>query len=72
MKKQHYVGCVVGLVAGVIVLRVFGVSLGSLGLLAVVLACPLMMFFMMRAMGGMGHDTSDGDSRDRDHPDSAR
>ena len=42
------------------------------GLLAVVLACPLMMFFMMRAMGGMGHDTSDGDSRDRDSRGSAR
>ena len=72
MKKQHYVGCLVGLVAGVIVLRVYGVSVGSLGLLAVVLACPLMMFFMMRAMGGMGHDTSDGDSRDRDSRGSAR
>ena len=72
MKKQHYVGCLVGLVAGVIVLRVFGVSVGPLGLLAVVLACPLMMFFMMRAMGGMGHDTRDDDSRDRDGQDSAR
>ena len=58
MKKQHYVGCLVGLVAGVIVLRVFGVSVGSLGLLAVVLACPLMMFFMMRGGHG-GPDTHD-------------
>jgi hypothetical protein len=70
MKKQHYLGCLVGLITGVIVLRVLGVSLG---VLAVVLACPLMMFFMMRAMGGTGQGTRDsGDSRDRDGQDSAR
>ena len=70
MKNQRYMGLAFGLLAGVVVLRVLGVSLGSLGLLAVVLACPLMMFFMMRSMGGMGHDTHDRDNNRRD--DSAR
>jgi hypothetical protein len=72
MKKEHYWGCLVGLVAGAIVLRVLGVSLDSRGLLVVVLACPLMMFLMMRVMGGMGHDTRDREIRDRDGQDSAR
>ncbi|MGW3124079.1 DUF2933 domain-containing protein [Streptomyces sp. NPDC001107] len=35
-----------------------GVPVGTLALLAVVLACPLMMFFMMRGMhGDGGHGT---------------
>ena len=34
-----------------------GVNTRSLGALAFVLVCPLMMFFMMRGMGGMGHQT---------------
>ncbi|QNE78837.1 DUF2933 domain-containing protein [Streptomyces finlayi] len=36
-----------------------GVPLGTLALLAVVAACPLMMFLMMRGMrGGYGDDRS--------------
>jgi Protein of unknown function (DUF2933) len=67
MFNNRYVGIAVSVVAGLIVLRVLGVSLGSLGLLAVVLACPLMMFFMMRSMGGMGRDTHDDHKRDDEH-----
>lgn len=48
-----YVVCA-ALVAGV--LAVFGVPLTALVPLAVLLACPLMMIFMMRGMSGMhGH-----------------
>jgi hypothetical protein len=62
MFNNRYVGLGLGLVAAVVVLRVLGVSLGSFGLLAVVLACPLMMFFMMKSMGGMGSNNHDRDS----------
>ncbi|WP_030843852.1 DUF2933 domain-containing protein [Streptomyces sp. NRRL F-4474] len=42
-----------------------GVPVGTLALLAVVAACPLMMFFMMRGMHGM--DGMNG-RPDDDHP----
>ena len=42
-----------GAVAVAAMLAVFGVPLGSLLPFAIVLACPLMMFVMMRGMGGM-------------------
>ncbi|WP_354637155.1 DUF2933 domain-containing protein [Kitasatospora camelliae] len=56
-----------------------GVPVGTLALLGIVAVCPLMMFFMMRGMHGMGdddrrrHDTDDRDpfrKRDdhHDHP----
>ncbi|CAL9677882.1 hypothetical protein SUDANB105_08194 (plasmid) [Streptomyces sp. enrichment culture] len=54
-----------------------GVPLGTLALLAVVAACPLMMFFMMR--GTHGGDDRPMDDRDpmrkhdhRQHPGSGR
>lgn len=45
-----------------------GVPVGTLAILAVALACPLMMMFMMGGMhGGGDHHTSDRDDRgDRD------
>ncbi|WP_327727821.1 DUF2933 domain-containing protein [Streptomyces sp. NBC_00487] len=45
-----------------------GVPLGDLALLLIVLACPLMMFFMMRGMHG-GDDTH---GPGRDHHDTAK
>jgi hypothetical protein len=68
MRNQRYLGVIVGVVAGVVVLRVLGVSLGSVALSAVVLACPLMMFFMMRGMAGMGSGGRDDDSQGRPGP----
>ncbi len=45
---------------------VVGVNSGGLGLLLIVVACPLMMFFMMRTMGDMNHkDNSDHDPEHR-------
>ncbi|MFF1298416.1 MULTISPECIES: DUF2933 domain-containing protein [unclassified Streptomyces] len=51
-----------------------GVPLGDLAFLLIVLACPLMMFFMMRGMhgGGMhgrgsGHDDAPKDREPHDH-----
>lgn len=54
--------------AGVLfVLAVAGVPVGSVALLLVVLACPLMMLFMMRGMdhGRGGHDERAHDERER-------
>ncbi|WP_328967492.1 DUF2933 domain-containing protein [Streptomyces sp. NBC_00239] len=51
----------------------FGVPLGTLAWLALVAACPLMMFFMMRGMrdsdGHAGHDSAEKDQLGKhDHP----
>jgi len=50
MKHLHYSQCLVGVAIGAVVLVALGVSASTLGFLAVVLACPLMMLVMMRAM----------------------
>jgi hypothetical protein len=71
MNNQRYMRLALAVVAAAIVLRVLGFGVGSLGLLAVVLACPLMMFFMMRSMGGMGggkDDRHDHTNRDDNQP----
>jgi hypothetical protein len=52
MKNLHYGHCLVGVAAAVIVLVVLGVKVSTLGFLAVVLVCPLLMFVMMRMMMG--------------------
>jgi hypothetical protein len=52
-----------------------GVPLGDLAFLLIVLACPLMMFFMMRGMHGggdlhgrgPGHDDAPKDREPHDH-----
>ncbi|MGW3938515.1 hypothetical protein [Streptomyces sp. NBC_00024] len=61
------------LAIGVIGLVALGVPIGTIVLLAILAACPLMMMFMMRGMhgGGMhgGHDHTDNrtdESTDRD------
>ncbi len=54
MQARHFVPCLVLVTAAVALLLVGGVSAGGLVPLAVVLACPLMMVFMMRSMGGHG------------------
>jgi choline-glycine betaine transporter len=52
MKNLHYGHCLIGVAAAVILLVVLGVKVSTLGFLAVVLACPLLMFVMMRMMMG--------------------
>ncbi len=42
---------IVGIIAGVAVALAFGVSLGTLVIVAAVLACPIAMYFGMRGMG---------------------
>ncbi|MEO7430069.1 MAG: DUF2933 domain-containing protein [Acidimicrobiales bacterium] len=64
MKNLHYGHCLIGVGLAVVALIAFGVSAGTLGFLAVVAACPLMMFVMMKMMMG---DQSKSTSHD-DHP----
>ncbi len=66
MKTQRYLQLALVVVAALVVLRVVGVNSGGLGLLLIIVACPLMMFFMMRNMGGMNHkDDADHDPQHR-------
>ncbi len=44
---------------------VFNISLGTVGVFAIMLLCPLMHFFMMR---GMGHDHADGKASCHESP----
>lgn len=59
------------LVAGavLVVLVVAGLPVAYLGFVLLILACPLMMFFMMRGMGGMDHGAggSHDDVHEHDH-----
>ena len=69
MKHLHYSHCLVGVAIAAVLLVALGVSASTLGLLAVVLACPLMMFVMMRTMGdahaSAPHDQSADDTARR-------
>jgi type III secretory pathway component EscV len=69
MKREQLPLYAVALAIAVVGLLALGVPLGSLLLLLVVIACPLMMFFMMRGMhGGEGHDHGDTDRSDDADP----
>ena len=64
MKNLHYGHCLIGVGLAVVALVALGVSASTLGFLAVVAICPLMMFVMMKTMMG---DQSRSTSHD-DHP----
>ena len=59
MNKLHYGQCLVGVAAAGALLLLFGVQASTLGVLAVVLLCPVMMFVMMKMMMGNQHGSSD-------------
>lgn len=50
MKNLHYGHCLIGVAVAVALLVAFGVSAGTLGIVAVASACPIMMVVMMRTM----------------------
>lgn len=64
MKNLHYGHCFVGVALALVVIVALGVKVSTLGILAVVLACPLMMFVMMKMMMGDASKSSHHD----DHP----
>ena len=64
MKNLHYGHCLIGVAVAVVLLVALGVKASTLGIFAVALVCPLMMFVMMRTM--MGDQRAS--SRHDDHP----
>ena len=64
MKNLHYGHCLIGVAVAVVLLVALGVKASTVGILAVALVCPLMMFVMMKMMmGGQSHH----DDRPVDH-----
>lgn len=61
MQARHFVPCFVLVAAAAAVLLVGGISANGLVTLALVLACPLMMVFMMRSMERRGGSHSQRD-----------
>ena len=57
MKREELPHYAIALAVLIVGLAFIGVPLGTLLLLPLLLACPVMMFFMMRGMdhGGSGH-----------------
>ena len=67
MKNLHYGHCLVGVAVAAVLLVAVGVKASTLGIVAVALACPLMMFVMMRTMMGDQSSSSHHDD-DPDQP----
>lgn len=67
MKNLHYGHCLIGVAAAVVLLVVLGVKASTLGIVAVALACPLMMLVMMRTMMGDQSSSSHHDDHPVDH-----
>jgi len=65
MKREQLPLYAIALAVLIVGLAYAGVPLGTLVVLPLILACPLMMMFMMRGMGGMGQG---GMSHDDDQP----
>jgi choline-glycine betaine transporter len=70
MKNLHSGHCIVGVALAAVLLVALGVSASTLGFVAVALACPLMMFVMMRTM--MGSDSTGRSERREDRVDHER
>ena len=67
MKNLHYGHCLIGVAVAVVLLVALGVKASTLGILAVALACPLMMFVMMKTMMGDQSGSSNHDDHPVDH-----
>jgi hypothetical protein len=68
MKNLHYGHCIFGVAVAVVLLVALGVSASTLGIVAVALACPVMMFVMMRTMMSDRPAAPRGDDRPVDDP----
>lgn len=67
MKNPHYGHCLVGVAVAALLLVALGVQASTLGIIAVALACPLMMLVMMRTMMGDQSPRHGGDPDQRQH-----
>lgn len=69
MKNRNYGLYAIAVAIAVVGALALGVPVSTLGFLAIVLVCPLMMLFMMRGMqGDDGHHAAGGDERERTTP----
>ena len=50
MKRNHTTMCLIGIAAALVLIAIAGVNSSTIVFLVFVLACPLMMFFMMKTM----------------------
>ena len=66
MKRQHMMWYVAALIAGVVTALALGAPASTVLPALVVLACPLMMMFMMATMHGGGPQSGTG--QDHSHP----
>jgi len=66
MKRQHMMWYVAALIAGVVIALALGAPASTVLLALVVLACPLMMMFLMGNMHGGGPRSGTG--QDDSHP----
>ncbi|ALV33157.1 DUF2933 domain-containing protein [Streptomyces sp. CdTB01] len=71
MKSEQFPRYAIAAAILIVGLVALGVPIGTIFILAILAACPLMMFFMMRGMHGgdahTGHDSTDEPTdRDRD------
>ncbi len=69
MNKLHIGQCLIGVAAAAALLLLFGVRASTLGVLAVVLICPVTMFVMMKMMMGGQHGAPDYDDKALVHSD---
>lgn len=73
MRTRNYGLFAVAIAVVAVGAMAYGVPLQRLAYFGLFLACPVMMFFMMRGMGGMGGSRDDTDtnntnqSRPQDH-----
>jgi fatty acid desaturase len=67
MKREHLPIYALALAVLIVGLVATGVSVTSLIVPLLVLACPVMMFFMMRGMHGGTHGASSPDPPERRH-----
>jgi uncharacterized membrane protein YkgB len=75
MKREQLPLYAIALAVLIVGLAFSGVPLGTLLILPLILACPLMMFFMMRGMdhGDMNHDHDESSGHEdlHDHHDTS-
>lgn len=67
MKNLHLGHCLIGVAVAVVLLVALGVKASTLGIVAVALACPLMMIVMMKTMMGDQSSSSHHDDHPVDH-----
>ncbi|MGW6396415.1 DUF2933 domain-containing protein [Streptomyces sp. NPDC055103] len=72
MKQNQWGLYAIAVAIAVVGALALGVPVGTLAILGIALACPLMMFFMMRGMHDQGGHDHESHRHDDDHSGSGR